>query len=540
MPHLDTFSGNWTTTEARHLLRRTSFGITETLVNTSVSLGLNETINTLFKENPLPDPPVKYKLDGTGDDQINDPGAKFGETWVNSPAYPVATDSAERTRIYRSRNRSLYAWSFLQMQNSGISIREKLTLFWHNHFVSENSNPHREYYYMNVLRTNALKNFKELTKQVTVDTNMLLYLSGSQNTDAAPNENYSRELLELFTIGKGDAVGNGDYTNYTEDDVVQIAKALTGGRIKGLNNVDALTSFFSNNKHTKGDKTLSHRFNNAVISENGENEYKDVIDKIFEQDECSRFITRKLYIWFINDNITAETETNIIEPLAKIIRDNNYDIAPALKKLLASDHFFENIFCMMKNPIDLIFSSTQSLGYSAPTISVNLEYEYALILYSACTDLNQSIFHHPDVSGWKAYYQAPLFYKSWVNNYLLPKRLEYCKIIVTGGKVKINGKNYTLPPLTPVLQVAANITNSQDPDILINSLATQLFNYPINESQLTALKGVLIPGLPNFEWTVEYNNFLANPSDEGLKTSIENKLRNLISTMVQMSEFQIM
>ena len=557
MPYLDTFSGNWTEKEARHLLKRTSFGITQNLVNSAISLGFTDTIDKLFEENPLQSFPLKYEFDEINSsniirpgnnfrttqlngDEINDPGANYGETWVNAPAYPDSVTNQERTKIYRSRNRSLYAWSFLQKQNAGISISEKLTLFWHNHFVSVNTNPHREYYYMNVLRTNSLKNFKELVKQVTVDTNMLLYLNGSKNTNIAPNENYARELLELFTIGKGDAVGPGDYTNYTEDDILEIAKILTGWRVKGLNNTNALDSFFSNYFHEKGDKVLSHRFNNAVISENGEDEFKDLINIIFEQDECSRFISRKLYRWFVGSEITSDMEINIIDPLAEIIRSNDYDIVPALKKLLSSDHFFESTFCMVKSPIDLMLSVTKSLLVSAPTTSINEEYNFAYIMYLACTDLNQSIFHHPDVAGWKAYYQAPLFYKSWVNNYLLPKRLDYCRIIVTGGDLIIAEKEYTVPPLVPVLQIASGITNSQDPTILITELSNQLFNYPIEQNQIDTLKDILIPGLPDFEWTIEYSNFLANPTDDFLRISIENKLRNLIAVMVQMSEFQIM
>jgi len=426
------------------------------------------------------------------------------------------------------------------MQNAEISIREKLTLFWHNHFVAENTNPHREYFYISILRNNALGNFKELTKQITTDPNMLIYLSGSQNSNTAPNENYSRELLELFSIGKGAAVGNGDYTNYTEDDVVQMAKALTGWKVKGLNNPDTLTSFFSNNKHTTGDKNLSHRFNNAIISENGENEYKDLIDKIFEQEECSKFIMRKLYRWFVNGEISEDIETHIIEPLAENIRNNNYEIEPALKILLASEHFFENTFCMIKSPIDLILSATKSLLLSAPTSSINEEYEFALILYLATSDIGQSIFHHPDVAGWKAYYQKPLYYKTWVNNYLLPKRLEYCKVLVTGGILLIDEKSYIVPPLVPVLLIVSSITTAEDPIILIRSLTNQLFNYEISQNQIDSLKDILIPGLPDFEWTIEYLDYLEDPSDNDLRTSIENKLRNLIGTMVQMSEFQIM
>lgn len=534
MPYLDTYSGNWTAKKVRHLLKRTSFGVKETSVSEAVTLGLSATIDKLFTINSLPETPLKYDLD------IADPDVNYGESWVSAPIYPDLPTSQERNKVFKSRNKSLYAWSILQMQNSGISIREKLTLFWHNHFVAENSNPHREFDYINLLRSNALGSFKELTKLITLNTNMLIYLNGNQNTEAAPNENYSRELLELFTIGKGDAVGNGDYTNYTEEDVVQMAKILTGWRTNGIQKDDALIPFFKDNKHSTGNKTLSHRFNSNIILENGENEYSDLIDKIFEQEECSKFIIRQLYSWFVNPKITTEIEANIIEPLAKNIRDNNYEITPALKILLSSDHFYENTFCMIKSPIDLMLSTTNSLLFSAPNNSILEEYEFAYILYLACSDLEQAIFHHPDVAGWKAYYQQPLYDKTWVNSYSLPKRLDYCRILVTGGKLLIDKKKYTVPPLIPVLDIAASITNSEDPNILITSLSNQLFNYEISQNQIDSLKDILIPGLPDFEWNIEYSDYIANPSDEALKNSVENKLRSLIGTMVQMSEFQIM
>jgi len=538
MPNLDPYSGSWSDKEVRHLLKRTSFGVTQAMVDTSLSLGFQETINQLFTDKPLPNPPLKHLLDS----EQADPEVNYGETWINASPIPQNVNSQERARIIRYRERSLFSWSFLQMQNAEISISEKMTLFWHNHFVSVNNNPHRVYYYQNLLRTHALGNFKELVKLITIDTNMLLYLSGSQNTNTAPNENYSRELLELFTIGKGDAVGNGDYTNYTEEDVIEIAKALTGWRVRGLNSTSGnpLEAYFTNNKHTEGIKNLSHRFNNAFISENGENEYKDVIDTIFEQEECSKFISRKLYRWFVNAEITSEIETNIILPMASIIRNNNYEIANALKALVSSQHFFETTFCMIKSPIDLIFSATKSLLVTAPTTSVEEEYDFAYILYLVATEFEQSVFQHPNVAGWKAYYQEPLFYKTWVNNYLLPKRLEFCKAMVLGGKIVINERNYTIPPLVPVLLIISTIQNPQDPNILISELAKRLFNYEINESQITSLKDILIPGLPDFEWTVELSEFVADPTNEALKTSIENKLKNLIGVMVQMSEFQIM
>jgi uncharacterized protein (DUF1800 family) len=243
------------------------------------------------------------------------------------------------------------------MHYSEISIREKLTLFWHNHFVVGDSTiAHREYLYYTLLRSFALGNFRELTKEITIDTSMLFYLSGAENTDDAPNENYSRELLELFTVGKGQLDSPGDYTNFTEVDVIEMAKVLTGWGVPPINNANTLTAQFSNNNHAQGDKQLSHRFNNAVIVENGEQEFRDLIEVIFQQDECSRFIMRKLYRWFVHYDITEDIEVNVIEPLAAILRDHNYEIAPALKILLKSEHFFESTACMIKNPMDLIMS----------------------------------------------------------------------------------------------------------------------------------------------------------------------------------------
>lgn len=540
MAYLSTYSGNWTTAEANHLLRRTSFGCSQDTLTEALNLGLDGTISMLFEVKPMPEPPLKYELDGTERNEVYDPDVFYGETWVNAPPYPVLSTQQATNKALRARNRSLYAWSFIQMQASGISIREKLTLFWHNHFVAVNTNPHREFYYINTLRANALGNFKELTKQITIDPNMLVYLSGNQNKNTAPNENYARELLELFTLGKGEAVGNGDYTNYTEEDIVAIAKILTGWKVKGLQAPDTLTSFFSNFNHTKGSKTLSHRFNNAVIEENGAEEYKDLIDLIFEQEECSKFIMRQFYKWFVNAEISNDIELNVIIPLAKILRDNDYEITPALKVLFASEHFFESTFCMIKSPIDLMLSVTKSLLFEGPITTIKEQYDYALVLYSACLDLNQDIFHHTDVAGWKAYYQAPLFYKSWVNSFLLPKRLNFCRIIVTGGDLIINDVTYTIPPLIPVLTIVSKIENANDPNILIRSLSNLLFNYEVSEEQIITLKEFLIPGLPDFEWTVEYSEYLADNTNTSLVISVDKKLRNLLSTMVQMSEFQIM
>lgn len=541
MPYLDEYTGNWSSTQARHLLRRTTFGPSIQMVDSAVTLGLSGTIDALFSAFPEPAPPVKTIPDGTGSNQLNDPGCKYGETWVNATPFPNINPPMIRNRVLRARNKSLYSWTVLQMHYSNISIREKMALFWHNHFVvADGTIAHREYLYYKLLRSFALGNFKTLTKEITIDTGMLLYLSGAENTNVAPNENYSRELLELFTIGKGTLVAPGDYTNYTEDDVIAMAKVLTGWQVSPISNANTLTAQFSANRHTPGTKQLSHRFNNAVISDNGAQEYKDLIDVIFQQHECSRFISRKLYRWFVGYEITADTEKNVIEPLATILRNNNYEIASALKVLLTSEHFFSTTACMIKSPMDLIMSVSRGLGINLPQGNVGNEYDHAYHLYVMSADLEQALFFHPNVAGWKAYYQAPQYFKLWVNNLLLPKRHEFCRLMVEGGRFSYNDVNYTISATIPVLDIVNNISNASDPNVLIATLAEIMFNYPITAKQITSLKEVLIAGLPDFEWTVEYTEYLANPTNKALAESVENKLRKLFSIMVRMSEFQIM
>jgi hypothetical protein len=195
---------------------------------------------------------------------------------------------------------------------------------------------------------------------------------------------------------------------------------------------------------------------------------------------------------------------------------------------------------MIKCPFDLVMSATRGLGIKPPQGDVGKEYDHAYNIYVMSADLEQAMFYHPNVAGWKAYYQEPQFYKLWMNNLLLPKRHTFCKLMVEGGTFSYNDVNYRITSLVPVLDIVKNITDAEDPNILITSLAEMMFNYPITAGQVTSLKEILIPGLPDFEWNVEYSDYLANPSNAALKTSVENKLKNLFSVMVRMSEFQIM
>jgi hypothetical protein len=277
-----------------------------------------------------------------------------------------------------------------------------------------------------------------------------------------------------------------------------------------------------------------------VIAESGAQEYRSLIDAIFEQHECSRFIMRNLYRWFVKSEISIDVEVNVIEPLATILRTNNYEVAPALKVLFKSVHFYQSTACMIKSPVDLMMSVTRGLGVVPPVGNVEKEYDYAYNVYIMSSDLEQALFYHPDVAGWKAYYQEPQFYKSWINNLLLPKRHQYCKLMVEGGSFSYNDVKYQITNVMPVLEIVRSIPGADDPNALINGLAEILFNYPITPGQVTSLKDILIPGLPDYEWSVEYSSYLTNPGNAALATSVKNKLVSLMSVMVRMAEFQVM
>ena len=187
---LQKYLGEWNNELSAHLLRRTTFGPTLDEIRKGQELGLDGTIDLLFKSIATPLPPVNSYFN-------NDPDVPIGETWVDK-VYSNAQG------VNFSRKRSLFAWSMAQMLDGGMNITEKMTLFWHNHFViSQINDPRYSYKYITLLRNNSLGNFKQLTKDITIDPAMLIYLNGTQNSSRAPNENFARELLELFTIGKG-------------------------------------------------------------------------------------------------------------------------------------------------------------------------------------------------------------------------------------------------------------------------------------------------------------------------------------------------
>jgi uncharacterized protein (DUF1800 family) len=332
------------------------------------------------------------------------------------------------------------------MMQQNISLTEKMVLFWHNHFSTEIKVVDMAsflYQYNMLLRKYAMGNFKQLVYEMCVTPAMLVYLNGESNKVGAPNENLGRELLELFTIGKGLLIGDGNYTNYIEADIREAAKVLTGWRI----NRTTATSYFDATLHDKTTKVFSAAFGNQTITNKNADEYKSLVDMIFSQKETARYLARKIYRWFVYYTIDQNIESQIIESLATTLFDNNFDIKPMLVQLLSSEHFFSTNFrgAYIKNPLEFSIGLYRKFEIQLST-AVLTNYEIWSSIYSSASDMEMVLGDPPDVSGWPQYYKEPAFNELWINTATIPSRTTFTDTICNSGITK-NSFKFIIDPL---------------------------------------------------------------------------------------------
>ena len=530
---LEPYTGPWGYTQAAHLLRRTTFGATHADINTLLGTTASGAVDLLMTPQ-VDESSVPLCIDSKDIVAV-------GTTWVNAlfrDPNPAVKYNPTNTRIS-----SLKSWWIGLMLNQQLSIREKMVLFWHNHFVTEMAivaDPRFSFQYLTLLRTNATGNFKDLTRMITLDGAMLRYLNGNTNTASSPNENYGRELQELFTIGKGPEVAPGDYTNYTEADVKAAARVLTGW--KDATNPDgtvgATTSAFFASRHDTTNKQFSQDYGNTIITggTDGLAEINALLDMIFSEPATASFICRELYRWFVYYVIDTTTEANIIAPMATLLMQNNFSIAPVLSTLLKSAHFFDpvNIGCMIKNPIDHLVGVCRQFGVAIPILPVTTQYGMWNLLWTQSQSFNMNIGDPPNVAGWPAYYQVPEFHKLWINSDTLPKRGRFTDTLIRSGYT-VNGMNLMIDPIAFV----RTLSNPSDPNVIINESAQYLFPIDISANQQAFLKDVLLPSLPDYEWTNEWVAYTADPTNATKLSAVQSRLQALYSFMMEMPEFQL-
>lgn len=525
---INPYTGAWGANEVQHLLKRVMFGSTKADITYFKTRTLSQAVDELLNPTaPLPQPPVNdYNANNP------DPTVPAGQTWVNAPTNDGTFNSLRRS--------SFKKWWTGRMLNQDRSIREKILLFWANHFGTETTeigNAHYVYWHHALLRQHALGNFKTLIKAVTIDAGMLRYLNGYLNAASAPDENYARELQELFTVGKNPVTGLADYT---EDDVKKAAKVLTGWRINGT----TFASYYDAARHDSSSKTFSSFYNSATITgrtgANGALETDDLINMLFAKTETSRHIVRKLYRWFVYYKIDAATEAAVIEPLAVIFRTNNYELKPVLSALFKSEHFFDvlNQGCLIKSPADTIIGNLREFGVVFPDAVTSYLDAYGMwnYIYGWMTSMSQNIGDPPDVSGWPAYYQAPQFHEMWINSDTLPKRSRYTDTMITSGYTR-SGKKIVVDAVA----FTKTLANPTDPNALLDEALSILLRVPLTAAAKQTIKGqILLSGqTTDSYWTNAWNAHTAAPNDTAAFNIVNARLKSLYQYLMNLAEYQL-
>ncbi len=513
---------------ARHLCKRTLFGAKKEDVDFLTGKRIKKAITLLLNTDEETPPPA---LNYYNDANYTDPEIAAGQTWITSLKY----DGMNNGR----RTNSVKAWWTGLMLNQQRTLREKMVLFWHNHFATETRTVNNALFFYNnniLLRQYALGNFKTLVRAVTTDPNMLRYLNGGVNTKQAPDENYGRELQELFTVGKGPG------SHYTEDDVKAAAHVLTGYYV----DTKTYTGKFGPGRHDQGDKHFSAFYKSHTIygqkGMDGAKELDEMLDMIFANEEVSKFICRKLYRFFVYHNIDDVTEQNIIIPLAAIFRKHNYEIKPVLKTLFESEHFFDvaNRAALIKSPVDFTVGACRELCIQFPpdTDYIN-QYNLWLTIQQQAANMQQNIGDPPNVSGWPAYYQQPQFDKSWVNSDTLPKRNVFTDRLLNPGFTKQQAKIMVDPG-----HFASQASDPSNPDTLINECTRMLLMLDLPDKEKENLKSsILLSGLQgkmsDHYWTEAWNNLTAKPEDAANKTNVNKKLVLLCKYLMDLPQYQL-
>lgn len=277
------------------------------------------------------------------------------------------------------------------------ALLEKMSLFWHGHFACDFKSGLFAVQYLNAIRRHALGNFRDLTLAMARDAGMIRYLNNQQNRKEQPNENFARELMELFTIGRG---------RYTETDVKEAARAFTGwsSNLRG-------EFVFRKIHHDEGTKTFMGRTGNF--------DGGDIIDMLLEKPETARFIARKAYRFFVNDQADEEK----IEYLGNLFYESQYDIGRLMQGILDSDWFYapENTGNRIKSPVELLAGLFRVL---------RARVQEPLALAGVQRALGQMLFHPPNVAGWPGG-------RSWIDNSTLQLRLNLGGLLFQAAEVDI-------------------------------------------------------------------------------------------------------
>lgn len=530
---------------AAHLLRRTTFNPNKTLINQFSVLTASQAVNIIF-ETPTYDVPEPIASD-------------TGQKWIPTFYTPTVTVT---TMDSNNQFHSIFSWSLRNAEKS-TSIHQKLSLFLHSIFTINLIDVFGlykfEYDYRSLLNFYAVGSIKTLAKKITRLNAMHFHLDNRLNTAIAPNENYAREFLELFTILKGPQDGIGSYTNYSELDVQQAARVLTGftniSESQRLSYLDAECNIPLGKKditkHDTGNKTFSAKFGNQTIvgattAAGMDVELDSFIDMVFNQTETAKNYARRLYRYFVRRTIDTDVETDIINPLANNLLDNNYDLTSTIKLLLKSIHFYDEddttvgdeiIGSKIKSPLELllIINNQFKLNTVNPITNtpsyLNFYYNY---IWGRINLMGFPLYRPITVAGYPPLYELPNYDKQWITTNNLKNRYLYSIDSLIGG-FTYNGFQYKLDTVSYVRN-SGDFSNPSNATLLINEFLELCFCDVPTGSRYTYFQQALLGNLSAINWQNEWNNYITTSNSASVKTALD----RLVKAIVKSPEYQLL
>lgn len=414
----------WNRDAARHLLNRAGFGVPWARIDALAAMTPEGAASALvdYENEPevLAEPDWLEPADAAKRlhrqiqvmEKMNAQGPPPRDELEEKHLREVA--AAQRTKLsneLQAREREgverLKRWWIRRMIYTNRPLQEKMTLFWHGHFATsaEKVPSARANYDLNALfRSRATGNFKDLTRDAGRTPAMLRYLDNDRNVREHPNENWARELMELFVLGQGE---------YTEDDVKEAARAFTGwtsddGEFK-----------FDARRHDDGEKTF--------LGKTGRFDGDAILDIVFERPAASRFVARKLWVYFAGD--AAPPPDGVVDGLADTLRDGGYELKPMLRRMFASRAFHapELRGAAIKSPAHLVVSAMAQLEIRVPPD--HMVENYATVSMRA---MGQDLFFPPNVKGWDGG-------RAWINTNTMMARTHFANFLVNGVATDVGG-----------------------------------------------------------------------------------------------------
>jgi uncharacterized protein (DUF1800 family) len=571
MPSLATSNTVLGLRKAKHLLRRACFHYNRSILEHFATLTPTQAVDELSLNETLPwqDP---YDTVTNPQDGLND------GFWIHS-GNPPSTYPNGQTR----KRGIISGWWWYNMLSQNI-LQHKLMFFLHTCFTvskDDGSGKSSYYYdYLKLLNFYSYGSLKTLAKKITFDNSMLLYLDNNTNNKNNPNENYSREFLELFTILKGPQIGEGNYTNYTEHDIQQAARVFSGIKTKPLRDtIDPDTGipmgYVNLNQHDTDSKTFSSAFNNQTIQGGSTElgviqELDDFVEMIFSNPETSKAYCRKLYRFFVRREWDESIENDIINPLSQLLINSDYNLISVLQTLLKSEHFYDEdnsdvndeiIGGIIKSPIQFLSEIISLLNISLPNPEASStnppatwtsdQEDFYHFYWQFChktffPGTGMNIFSPDSVAGYPADYQGPNFDRSWFSSNTIVTRYKTIESFLT-GKNKIlgiltnsNGNQYyqNIRVQFDTVDFVANPNNISDPYnsmTLVNELSELLFSESLNSDRIDYFIETLNDLDPGY-WSGAWSDYVVNGNDVQVRT----RLDALFTKLINAAEFQLM